>query len=236
MSYGPLQIDEAFPPLYDPLNPTKASSADTAAQNSPYRAGAGRLTGPAITLRPPVATVPSDDPTLAAIADLQDAIRRLHGSIRTLSAPWIVQPPDSESFHTAAGIVIPAQDGAFHVVVQITVPPGRNGVLNKIANEFVGGGFQDFSGNIIYQILRNPGVGISAAERNFENIQASLGTPAVPGQIAGIRLYENDVIQLVVKNARIAPAGEFIGGLLGGWFYPRTWEDRYEAFLAEVSS
>jgi hypothetical protein len=219
-------VDEAFPPLYP--NSTGAASANDEAQNHPHRLHADRLAGPHIILRPRDPAPASSDPMLAAFECLEDSINRLQQNIRAIAAPWIVQPPDSESFHLASGIAIPAQDGLFHTVVQIQVPPGRNGVLNKIANVFVGGGFNDYSGNIIWQIVRNPGPGITTAERNYENIQASLGSTAIPGKIAGIRIFENDTIALVVKNVNIAVAGQIIGGLLGGWFYPRTWDDVHE--------
>jgi len=210
------ELDE-FPPLNP--NPTGAASADDAAQNYPHRIYADRVVGPRIALRPSAASGSVEDPTTAAL----DKLDRIHEHLYRLTAPWIIPPPDSEPFHQASGLVIPAIDGAFHTVVTIQCPTGRNGVLMLIANEFVGGGFQDFSGNLIWQIVRNPGSGITAAERNFENIQASLGTPQIPARLAaGIRIWENDVIQLVLKNAGIAPAGQFVGGLLGGWFYPKA--------------
>ncbi len=215
----PALIDEEFPPLNP--NPTGAASADDAAQDHPHRLHADRLVSPRIALRPSVAQNLRD-------TTIGDKLDRIHEHLYRLTAPWIIPPPDSEPFHQASGIVIPAQDGNFHPVVTIVCPQGRNGVLMLIANEFVGGGFQDFSGNIIWQILRNPGNGITTAERNFENIQASLGTPQNPARLAAaIRIYENDVIQLAAKNVNIAPAGQFLGGLLGGWFYPRAQDEGF---------
>jgi hypothetical protein len=172
---------------------------------------------------------PSDDPTAAAIAELQSTQGKVLNTARLAAAPYLVPPPDSESFHLAAGIPLPAITPAtFSTVVRVVVPPGRNGVLNKIANEFVGGGFTDFSGNIVWQIVRNPGPGLQTAERNYENIVASLGAVARPAQISPIRLYENDVIELVVNNNAIVVGGETIAGLLGGYFYPRSYDDQFE--------
>jgi len=198
----------------------------------PYRANADIPDGPKILLNPgarqPAASATPPDPSITKLA----AIDR---SLRLIAAPWIIQPPDSESFHLASGIAIPAVDGAFHAVDTVIVPPGRNGVLNRIANTIVGGAFSDFSGDLIWMIVRNPGAAITAAERNYNNITASLGAIAAPAKIAGIRIFENDVVQLVVKNVGIAPSGEFIGGLLGGWFYPRTWDDQFERQDQSVS-
>lgn len=215
--------DYEFPNAGAPIhkNATGAASANDLAQTHPHRLHADRLIAPRIALRSTQPTVA--DPVLAALSTIDDAVGRL-------VAPWIVPPPDSEPFHSAAGIVIPGQDGLFHSVVSVQCPNGRNGVLMLIANEFVGGGLQDFVGNIVYQIQRNrpSTAGAAAAERNFENMSASFGTSQQPGRLAaGIRIFENDVIELMVKNVNIVVAGQFIGGLLGGWFYPRTYDEGY---------
>jgi hypothetical protein len=171
----------------------------------------------------------SDDPTAAAIAELQSTQGKVLNTARLAAAPYLVPPPDSESFHVAAGIALPAITvGVFSTVVRVVVPPGRNGVLNRIANQFVGGGFVDFSGAIVWQIVRNPGPGLQTAERNYENIVASLGAVANPAQISPIRLYENDVIELVVNNNAIVVGMQTIAGLLGGYFYPRSYDDQFE--------
>jgi hypothetical protein len=173
---------------------------------------------------------------VSLLDDQRHAMRQIARTNRLLSAPWLIEPPDSESFHLAAGIVIPAISAlVFSTVVTITCPPGRNGVLNRIANEFVGSGFVDFSGAIVYQIIRNPGAGQTTAERNYQNITASLGRVQDPARISGIRIFENDVLSLVVRNASIVPGGEIIGGLLGGYFYPRTWDDQFDRQDASVS-
>lgn len=223
--------DPAFPPRAPAvINPHQPAASSIARSRWPYHRHADQRTNQRqILMRPPAVPDAPTDPVLAAISDLNDSIDNLRSSLRLIAAPWVVEPPDAESFHLAAGIVIPAADGNFHTVVQIPVPAGRNGVLNRIANVFVGGGFTDYSGSIVWQIVRNPGSGVTAAERNYENIVASLGTASNPGKIAGIRIFENDIIALVVKNVSIVVAGEFIGGLLGGWFYPRTWDDQAEA-------
>ena len=57
----------------------------------------------------------------------------------------------------------------------------------------------------------------------------SLGNIDAPTKISGIRIFENDVLSLLVRNNAIVPGGELIGGLLGGYFYPRTWDDQFDA-------
>lgn len=211
-------------------NATNASASSIRRSTWPYGRYADRVVAQPILLRPPDAPPVSDDPTLAAIANVESVMQQVQRSTRLIAAPWLIEPPDSESYHLAAGIAIPAvSPTAFSTVVQIVCPPGRNGVLNRIANVLVGGTFTAFSGDIVWQIVRNPGAGITAAERNYQNITASLGNIDAPAKISGIRIFENDVIALVVRNNAIIPGGELIGGLLGGYFYPRTWDDQFDA-------
>lgn len=218
-----------YDPAFPYLVPIPAAS-DDAAQNAPYRRYADPIPRRNIDLRPSTAPAPnSDDPLVAAIQELQQKTQQLARSLRLISAPWVIEPPDAESFHVPGGVGIPAiSPTAFTTVVSITVPPGRNGVLNKIANVYIGGGFTDFSGVVVWRIVRNPGTTIVAAERNYENITASLGSASNPGRIAGIRVFENDIVALQVRNDSVAVAGQLIGGLLGGWFYPRTWDDQFD--------
>lgn len=204
--------------------PAVPASSDDAAQALPYRHRADRLASPKIILAPPSVAIPDDMPSSEA-----DALRdlcQIRQSLRQLSAPWVVPPPDAESFVITAGLAIPAQDGAFHAVCLVAVPDGRNGVLTQLANVFVGGGFTDYQGGLIqWRLERNPAPGIATAERNYDSIIASLGSATNPHKLpGGIRIFEDDVMQLSVKNIGVAPAGQFIGGLLGGWFYPRTWD------------
>ncbi len=210
-------------------NATGAAASSVRASTWPYKRYADRLIPHNILLRPPDMPAPSDDPTIDAINALTQVMQQVARSTRLISAPWLIEPPDAESYHKASGIVIPAVDGAFHTVVTITCPSGRNGVLNEIANVVVGGAWSDFSGDAIWQLVRNPGGGLTTAERNYENILASLGLIASPAPISPIRIFENDVIALVIKNVALPISGEQVGGLLGGYFYPKTWDDQFES-------
>jgi hypothetical protein len=201
----------------------------------PYKRFVDQAAPSRLLLRPPAEGGSHDDPYIAALTDIAGLVHQSTKVLRGVAAPWLAMPPDGESFHQAAGITIPAIGASLSTVVSITCPQGRNGVLNRIANTFIGGGFNDFSGNIIWQILRNPsGVspfpvsGVTAAERNYQNIQASLGMTLAPTPIAPIRIFENDVIVLAVENVSVVVAGQLIGGLFGGWFYPRTWDDLFD--------
>ena len=174
-------------------------------------------------------TAPSSDigGAVDVLQDIQNAVSRQARSTSLIAAPWLTFPPDGESFHNAGGIIIPAIAATFTTILSITVPRGRNGVLNRLANAFYGV-FQNFSGDLIWRLVRNPGSAIVAAERNYENVAAVLGLTENPVEIAPIRIYENDVIALQVSNTALAPAGQECGAVLGGWYYPRTWDDEFE--------
>lgn len=128
-------------------------------------------------------------------------------------------PDRGVEFSKAAYVAIPAV-GASAVVVQFRVPEGQNGMINRLANVFVGGGFTEGQGGIVWQVYQDftPGGGVVAPD--FDNIVASLGSVANPSTLNGIRIKENQLVTLLVKNVSIVVAGQFIGGRLGGFFYP----------------
>jgi hypothetical protein len=211
---------------------TDAAASSIRESTWPYSRRADVNVSPRILLRPPAAAGPSDDPLISSIQSLQDVMQQVQRATRLISAPWLIEPPDSESFHNAAGINLPAVSATnFTTVLSITCPVGRNGVIKRIANVIVGGAWADFSGTAIWQICRNPGAGVNTggfAERNYQNIQASLGLVNAPTQISGIRIFENDVISWVVRNVSLPTSGVEAGALLGGYFYPKTWDDQFE--------
>ena len=213
-------------------NVTDAAASSIRASTWPYSRYANVNLGPKLLLRPPPSPATTDDPLIASVNDLQAVMQQIQRATRLISAPWLIEPPDSESFHFAAGIAVPAISATtFTTVLSVLCPPGRNGVVKKIANVIVGGAWADFSGDAIWQIVRNPGAQANLggyAERNYQNVQASLGLINQPTQISGIRIFENDVIQWVLRNNAL-PTNINAGALLSGYFYPRTWDDQFDA-------
>jgi hypothetical protein len=126
-------------------------------------------------------------------------------------------PDRGVEFSKAAYIVIPAV-GASAPVVQFPVPQGQNGIINLLANVFVGGGFTEGQGGIVWQVFQDFNANVVATD--FENIVASLGSVNNPSKLNGIRIKENQLVTLLVKNVSIVVAGQLIGGRLGGFFYP----------------
>lgn len=230
MSYDKIFSDPSDAAGEPPV--TDAAASSIRESTWPYNRRADVNLGPKILLRPPAAPAATDDPLIASVQDLAGVMQQVQRATRLISAPWLIEPPDSESFHNAAGINLPAVSATnFTTVLSITCPVGRNGVIKRIANVIVGGAWADFSGAAIWQIVRNPGAGANTggfAERNYQNIQASLGLVNAPTQISGIRIFENDVIAWVVRNASLPTSGVEAGALLSGYFYPRTWDDQFE--------
>jgi len=131
---------------------------------------------------------------------------------------WIFASINSLAFDNAGDIGLPAI-GVEATIFSFQVPRGFNGVMKEIGNVFIGAGFTDGSGQLIWRILQN-----GVAVRGKENIQNSLGSVAIPSRIGGggfIRILENDIIAMTVLNAAIAPAGQLVAGRLSGWFYPK---------------
>jgi hypothetical protein len=114
--------------------------------------------------------------------------------------------------------------GATVTIISYVVPPGRNGVIYKVANNFVGGGWVEGTGDVIWRILVDGAPPPGAT--SYDSILASLGNPASPTEIPGFRIFENQVLTLVAFNNPAGPdggvvvAGQRVGARFVGWNYP----------------
>lgn len=142
--------------------------------------------------------------------------------------PWIYQPTNWENVDQINYALVPAI-GSTVTIISYVVPPGRNGVINKVACNFVGGGWVEGSGDIIWRILVDgtPPPGATS----YDSILASLGSPASPTGIAGFRFFENQVITFVAfnnpagANGGVIVAGQRVGARFTGWNYPTDIEE-----------
>jgi len=135
---------------------------------------------------------------------------------------WLNPPADAITIHKPGVVAIPAQFTSA-TVVQVVIPPGKNAVIWQIANNFIGGGFLDGSGEISWQIFRDPL--FRRAIYGFDNILSLLGTTQAPTKLsAPIRLFEKEVITLRVTNNTILAPTQLSTGLLGGWMYDKRHE------------
>ncbi len=137
---------------------------------------------------------------------------------------WNWMPRSGQSYTEPGWIALPAAtndstvDGS--TIVTFTVPPGMNGVVDRIAMQFIGAGFTDGSGSLIWRILQN-----GQAVPNYGAILGSLGSVSNPQQIAPIILVEGDVVELTIDNVNLPGGAGEVTGLLGGWFYPKELDD-----------
>jgi hypothetical protein len=126
-------------------------------------------------------------------------------------------PIDGIPFDYNAYVATPAVGNAI-AVVSFSVPEGHYGVIKQIGNVYIGAGFVEGSGSLIWQLQQNNGV-----VRNYDNILSSLGTVSAPGELAGrsILLEELAPVVLQVNNVSLVAGGTQVGGRLGGWFFPK---------------
>jgi hypothetical protein len=145
------------------------------------------------------------------------------GSITSaVRLPLWVNPPDQwENLDISGYVALPAE-AAQAVIVTFKVPQGRNGVIKKIANNLIGGGWVEGSGTINWQILVDgaPPPGASS----YDSILDSLGAVPSPTEIAGFRIYENQTVEVVINNVSVVVAGQLAGARLIGYLYPREME------------
>lgn len=167
----------------------------------------------AARLRPPAVTARK----AASGASLGAALTGA-GQVETVRSPWVETPAGGQpfTFLNAASVTLPAQ-GATVTVVTFTVPRRKNGVIEFIANQFVGGGWTEGTGELVWRITAD-GVPI----QGYDNIIGSIGSLSNPGWLGTrpIRVYENQIIALTLNNVGIAaPAGQALLGLFRGGFY-----------------
>ena len=141
---------------------------------------------------------------------------------QSVQKPLWVDPPDQwENIDLLNYVALPAIAAQANVI-SFQIPLGRNGVIRKVACNFVGGGWVEGTGDVTWQILVDGAPPPGAT--SYDNILASLGSPANPVEIPGFRVFENQVLSVVVRNAAVVVAGQLSGARLIGYLYPREME------------
>lgn len=157
------------------------------------------------------------------LADQQGDLDRIasafgNGDIMVEKRPWVDMPAGGESFRQLSGnnILLPAVSAQI-VVVTFTVPRGKNGVITVLANQFTGGGWTEGTADLIWR-LQADGMPFP----NYNSMNASLGSLSAPQDLRGdpIRLYENQLIELIAVNVSLIVGPSPLLGLVGGRFYP----------------
>lgn len=179
-----------------------------------------------VVMPPPTPTILQAAAETPQGVDLAETNQLLRSLVETMMSSGHVapqshlyyMPKDGHPFNEIAYANLPAI-GATVNIVQFVVPGGMNGVIRRVGNNFVGGGFQEGSGNLIWQITAD-----TNPIRDHENILGSLGNPAAPSETDPIRIYEGQTIALAVNNVAIGVAGQICGARLSGYFYPMEYD------------
>ena len=136
-------------------------------------------------------------------------------TVESIKRPWIDPPEGYSSFDAASSVTLPAE-GSSDTVVSFLVPDGWDGVVNAFSWNFTGAGFNEGSGDLVVQILRN-----DAAVRNYDNITVSKGTIPIPRPISPIRIYSKQTVSIKISNVAggLILTGNVVGSLVG-YIYP----------------
>lgn len=137
------------------------------------------------------------------------------GTTEVVRRPWLEEPDGSVPFDEQGGVVLPASPSNDTIVLSFQVPDGFDGVINAVSNNFLGGGFVGFSGDIIWRILAD-----GRAIRNFENIRAEKGTVEQPRKVSPIRIYSRQTVEYVVNHAANGLLNGQVICSATGYFYP----------------
>jgi len=138
-----------------------------------------------------------------------------------------ISPPyGALTFNPFKAIPLPAPAAGDVVLATFQVPIGYDGIITGQSNGYIGAGFMEGSGDIVWRIAVNQNTALRYL-KDCGAILFSLGQinnhQTVPG---GMRLYSGDTVALIVTcpntSGALPPAGTgqvFAG--LHGWFYPR---------------
>lgn len=134
--------------------------------------------------------------------------------------PRVFPPADAVAFDPTAYISLPAV-GVTSTVLSFTVDDGYYAVLRDMGNVFVGTGWTEGSGELVWQLLDN-----GLVVRNYDNIVSSLGSVNNPRPIgggAGILFQEGHLVVLQAKNVSLNVGGAQLGARLGGWLFAKMY-------------
>src|ERR1035437_5768954 len=97
-----------------------------------------------------------------------------------MKPPWVDPPAGSQAFQyfQPAALNLGNAGSGVQVVIVFQVPAGRSGVLTQIANQIIGGGMTEATGNMVWQILLD-----GYPSQGFDNIINTLGNAAIPGDL-----------------------------------------------------
>lgn len=138
-------------------------------------------------------------------------------------APWLFPPTNWIAYDTHRSIATPAQDGNDYIVLSFVVPIGYDGVIKRLSHNYIGGGFQQGAGGIIWRLKID-----DVLVRNYDAMVIEFGTVYAPRVTDGIRIISGQTIAYLVNLPVGGGASGFLpsGGsqiicTVAGWFYPQ---------------
>jgi hypothetical protein len=156
-------------------------------------------------LAPQGMIVPGDPPTAEQAAQREP-----------IELPVYNFPSWDSLFFDRVGVIATPALGATATVVAFAMPAGYTGLVRWLSNIFLGAGFTDGSGNLVWRVLRD-----AQAVEDYENITAQLGTLPIPTDTF-IPVQENQTVSITITTVVLPGAGTSIGGRLKGWRWPST--------------
>lgn len=130
--------------------------------------------------------------------------------------PWLNFPPGGISFAPQASINVPGVSNNWTPVLSFQVPFGNDGVIERIQNNFTGGGFIEGSGDLIWQITVN-----NRAVKNYEKILTEKGSTQWLQKIAPIRIYSGQLVQYLVQHpSNPLLSNSYVICGMSGYYYP----------------
>lgn len=138
----------------------------------------------------------------------------------TYGYPWIHMAALGEQFNVVASIECPAADGSDNAIQTFTCPPGYEGALWGVAHGYVGMGYIEASGGVLWRIDIN-----GRFPRGFNSIPLQLGSHFGLWNLPGpIRFGANETITYTVNVPVGSPvatgAGNYVFGVLAGYIWP----------------
>jgi hypothetical protein len=128
---------------------------------------------------------------------------------------WNFPSADSLFFDKVGVIPLPAL-GATATIIAFAMPAGYSGVVRWLSNIFLGAGFTDGTGDLIWQVVRD----LQPVE-DYEAITAQLGTLPIPTDTF-ILVGQNQTISITITTVVAVGGGNSSGGRLKGWRWPTT--------------
>ena len=130
--------------------------------------------------------------------------------------PWVVPPVGSDPFD-ATGVATVDVVGGQVTILTLLVPYGYDGVIKRFYHNYLGAGYVDGSGTLIWRILAD-----GRPIKNFGNIITQMGNAFTPRVTDGIRIFTGQTITYIVYHASDGILTDNCAASLAGYFYPRT--------------